>query len=70
MKRLFAVLVLASMTACATRPVMLTNPVTGATAKCGPFSTTDNYGSAGAAAIQEANCVNDFKQQGFVRAAN
>ena len=70
MKRFFAVLALATLTACTTQPVMMKHPATGAVAKCGPFSTTDNYGSAGAAAIQEANCVNDFKEQGFIRTAN
>ena len=64
---LVAILGLAS---CATAPVLMRNQATGQTAKCGPFSTTDNYGSAEAAAMQERQCIQDYKEQGFVRSAN
>lgn len=52
---------------CSTQAVTLRHPVSGATVRCGPFSTTQNYGSAQAAAMQEAQCIQDYKEQGFVR---
>jgi hypothetical protein len=45
--------------------VAMRNPNTGEMTKCGPY-----FGNAYANAAREAQCVRDYKEQGFVRAAN
>jgi uncharacterized lipoprotein YajG len=48
-----------------TQPVVLLNPKTGSKAQCGPY---DNAGiKAAATAMRESQCIEDYKQQGFVR---
>lgn len=64
---LSALILLLVLGACSTRAVTMRHPATGATVRCGPFPTMQNYGSAQAAAMQEAQCIQDFKEQGYVR---
>lgn len=49
-----------------TDAIRLTNPATGQTATCGPYP----IGVMVQASSREARCLQDFKEQGFVRAAN
>lgn len=44
------------------------NPATGETAQCGPYTIQGIQGPM-AAAQHEAQCIQDFKEQGYVRAA-
>jgi len=48
-----------------TEPVYMKNPVTGQSATCGPYKNNDL--NATAAAIHEKQCIEDYKEQGFVR---
>lgn len=44
--------------------IQMHNPTTGATATCGPYSMV---GGGYSAAVREAQCVRDYKEQGYVR---
>lgn len=61
----YIVLVASLAVAGCTDAVMMRHPTTGVVAKCGPYSYT--AGQANASAIRESECVNDYKQQGYVR---
>lgn len=63
--RYLALALLAALAACST--VEMRHPATGQVVKCGPYSKGAN--SAGDA-MREAQCINDFKEQGYVRVAN
>lgn len=56
------------LVAACTSPVMMRNPQTGATAQCGPYSNTGIV--AASSAQREAQCIRDFKEQGYVRVSN
>lgn len=60
----FGVLVLSGCVAMS-EPVTMVNPANGQTAKCGPYSLHGMV--ANASALREVQCVEDYKQQGFVR---
>ena len=63
-----AICLLALLVAGCTEAIHLRNPTTGATATCGPYASG---GMAGLTTPQrEAQCINDFKEQGFVRVAD
>lgn len=62
MRYLAPFLVLA-LAACST-PIEMYNPKTGATATCGPFSMA---GGGHSATAREAQCIRDYKEQGYVR---
>lgn len=65
----YAVLVgLLLLVACqTTQPIYLQNPVTGQRVQCGPY---DGSGiQASASVVRESQCVQDFKEQGYVRLA-
>lgn len=51
-----------------TDPVHMTNPNTGVVAQCGPYTVRGLQGPV-AAAQHEAQCIQDFKEQGFIRVA-
>jgi hypothetical protein len=47
-----------------TKPVLMRNPKTGETGKCGPYPT----GPRGAMSYQkERDCISDFQRQGWER---
>jgi hypothetical protein len=54
------------LAACATQPVQLRHPQTGKVVECGPYETY-NASSKQTAAIRERGCIEDFKQQGYMR---
>ncbi len=58
------VFLLASCTT--TKPVFLTHPKTGATVQCGPYPTR-GLAKPMAAAMHETQCIQDYKEQGYVR---
>ena len=60
MKRLLLLVVMA-LAGC-TSPVEMRHPETGAIIRCGPYA----IGEIGEAR-REAQCINDFKEQGYVR---
>ena len=63
MKKLIPILLI--LAACTTDPVFMRHPETGQTVQCGPY---DSGGvKATAAALHEAQCIQDYKEQGFVR---
>ena len=49
-----------------TTPVYLAHPQTGATVQCGPYSAA-GVGRALAASQHETQCIQDWKEQGYVR---
>ena len=49
-----------------TKPVFLTHPKTGATVQCGPYPTR-GLAKPMAAAMHETQCIQDYKEQGYVR---
>jgi hypothetical protein len=49
-----------------TEAVKLRNPVTGATATCGPYML-EGLGQPASVAEREARCINDYQRQGFER---
>lgn len=54
------------LTACAsTEVVVLKHTGTGQTVQCGPYQY-NNY-SAGAAALREIQCIQDYQRQGYER---
>ena len=64
MRYLILLLLLA---ACGTTPVVMVNPETGATVQCGPYRTGSYSIGSDAAAAREAQCIRDYKEQGYVR---
>ena len=48
-----------------TQPVHMVNPQTGATVQCGPYNMRGTY--ALSAAMHETQCIQDYKEQGYVR---
>ena len=67
MRALLITALLVGLIGCAAEPVFLKHPGTGQTAKCGPYY--DTFGRTGVAeAMREAQCIQDYKDQGFVRA--
>ena len=65
MKPLLLVLVLL-VAGCQTTAVLLKHPTTGKVIQCGPFSKAGNVGEL-AAAQHESQCIQDFKEQGYLR---
>lgn len=61
-----AVIALLAVAACST-PVKMQHPSTGRVVQCGPYP--NGAGQAMAGAVREAQCINDFKGQGYVRVA-
>lgn len=57
---------LIGLAGCSYETVRMQNPQTGAVADCGPYRTNQISGSGAALLIA---CVDDFKQQGYVRVA-
>lgn len=60
--RRFILTLLLALAAC-TEPVYLRHSESGDVIQCGPY---EKEGS-GAHALQEAQCINDYKEQGYVR---
>ena len=54
------------LAACTTTPVHLKHQETGKVVQCGPFRQGGPTGAV-AAAMHEAKCIDDFKEQGYVR---
>jgi uncharacterized lipoprotein YajG len=57
------------LAACQTTPVTMRNVSTGQTATCGPFYTGLSGGEfrMQGIAMREAQCIKDFKEQGYIR---
>lgn len=62
--RYAAILCVLALGAC-TETIHLRNPQTGQAAQCGPYRTGGIGAEAGA--VMAVQCVNDYKQQGYVR---
>lgn len=62
-----AMLSTASVLAACAETIHLRNPNTGQAATCGPYRTGGIGAQAGA--ILATQCVQDFKEQGYVRVA-
>lgn len=63
--RLMIVVGLVLLSGCTTSAVTMQNPQTAEVVRCGPYS---NLGIAGLATPQrEAQCIQDYKERGFVR---
>lgn len=52
------------LVAACTSPITMRNPQTGAVAQCGPYANTWTT------EVREAQCIRDFKEQGYVRVSN
>lgn len=48
-----------------TQTVYMKHPATGKTVQCGPYRSTGIPAMAGA--MREAQCIQDYKEQGYVR---
>jgi len=68
MRYIFLTAALLFMPACTTAPIAMQNPQTGQTATCGPYPAGGTTGMN--TAMREAQCIQDFKEQGFLRVAN
>lgn len=69
MKSFIAILVVSALAACAqTKGVTMIHPQTGKTAQCGPYYVQGSINGNMAATMQEAQCIQDYKEQGYVRA--
>lgn len=56
---------LITLAGCQSEPIFLRHP-DGRTVQCGPFAERGVHGQA-AAAMREAQCIEDYKQQGYQR---
>jgi hypothetical protein len=65
MRRLAIVMMLGLAACSQTIPVYMKNLSTGKIAQCGPYKNNDL--NATAAAMHEKQCIEDYKEQGFVR---
>ena len=65
MRKILALMFL--LTSCQTDAVILQNPQTGKTAQCGPYYTGLDGGIGKGIPAREAQCIQDYKEQGFVR---
>lgn len=61
----YALLGLVLILAACTSPVRMQHPETGAIVECGPYPAGGLAGISSAS--REAQCINDYKEQGFVR---
>ena len=61
-------LVLGILGGCSSAPVHLKHPDTGEMAQCGPYLSTGMAATGGA--LREAQCINDYKEQGYLRVKN
>ena len=68
-KTLAAFIAVLAIAACAAPAVTMRHPATGKTVVCGPYAERGPNGPI-ASAMHETQCINDFKEQGFVRVAN
>ena len=68
MKYLAILLAVGMLAGCTSAPVFLKHPVTGETAQCGPYKNTGMAANAGA--LREAQCVSDYRAQGYQRVKN
>ncbi len=64
----FAAGLVAGLLAGCAETITMRNPKSGEIVTCGPYRTTGMGAQAGAMLAQQ--CVQDWKEQGFVRAAN
>lgn len=58
-------LTLALLVVACTKAVVLVNPETGQMVQCGPYSTSAFVANANA--LRERQCIEDYKEQGYVR---
>lgn len=63
--RLIAVIFVVSLAGCTTESIYMKNERTGAVVKCG--SPHANTLAEPAVQAREAQCIQDYKEQGFVR---
>ena len=66
MLRMASILLCLILTCC-TDAIHMRNPTTGQTAECGPFWTGLDGGLGKRIPEREAQCITDYKEQGFVR---
>ncbi len=65
MRFIFCLLIVALIGCSQTPIVYMKNPLNGQIATCGPYKNNDL--NATAAAMQEHQCIEDYKQQGYLR---
>jgi hypothetical protein len=65
MKRALLIAAIVALSGC-TQSIVMRNPTTGATAKCGPYYPQNSP----AAAYRETRCIEDFQRQGYVRTSD
>lgn len=66
MQKLLAAAVMAlALAACTTAPIYLKHGKTGRVVECGPYFYSAAVSVA--AAVREAQCIEDYKQQGYRR---
>lgn len=70
MKKVLTLFTVLFLVSCASsQKVVLRHPATGEMVTCGPYLVGGNIASAARTAQNELRyCIEDFKQQGFVRA--
>lgn len=69
MKPSFVFLAALVLVGCAltTQPVYMTNPKNGGVVQCGPYDKRGD--NAIAAAMHETQCIQDWKEQGYIRSS-
>lgn len=65
--RYLIVLGLLVFAGCETTPVKLVHPQTGKVVQCGPYYTGLDGGIGKGIPARESQCINDYKEQGYVR---
>lgn len=68
LKRMTAAAIVVALAACANSRTYLKNPSTGEVVKCGSVHPVTLF-AEGAVQRREAQCITDYKEQGFVRVA-
>jgi uncharacterized lipoprotein YajG len=67
LKYLVAALATTMLASCQTTPVVMVNPETGKTVQCGPYYTGLDGGIGKGIPARESQCIQDYKEQGYVR---
>jgi hypothetical protein len=65
MRKILAVVLV--LGGCQTTPVTMVQSQTGKTAQCGPYYTGLDGGIGKGVPAREAQCIQDYKEQGYVR---
>ena len=67
MRIILAAIAFGMLAGCYTTPVVMVKPDTGRTVECGPYYTGLDGGIGKGIPARESQCIQDYKEQGYVR---